>query len=96
MSVLELEFDVLWCGYVPVYFYKRNETFYFPRAILSDFSHRSNKRKINVQRRTDVHYYYPGLLGLISTQLMQALGVVESTSKITFATSAGAICHFSP
>ena len=32
----------------PVYFYKRNETFYFSRAIPSDLLHRFNKRKIEI------------------------------------------------
>ena len=36
----------------PVYFYKRNETFYFSRAISSDLLHRLNKRKIEVSLRT--------------------------------------------
>ena len=36
----------------PVYFYKRNETFYFSRAIPSDLLHRFNKRKIVVSLRT--------------------------------------------
>ena len=36
----------------PVYFYKRNETFYFSRAIPSDLLHRFNKRKIKVSLRT--------------------------------------------
>ena len=36
----------------PVYFYKRNETFYFSRAILSDLLHRFDKRKIEVSLRT--------------------------------------------
>ena len=35
-----------------VYFYKRNETFYFSRAIPSDLLHRFNKRKIEVSLRT--------------------------------------------
>ena len=37
---------------LPVYFYKRNETFYFSRAIPSDLQHRFNKRKIEVSLRT--------------------------------------------
>jgi integrase len=36
----------------PVYFYKRNDTFYFSRAIPSDLLHRFNKRKIEVSLRT--------------------------------------------
>ena len=36
----------------PVYFYKRNETFYFSRAIPSDLLHRFNKRKIEGSLRT--------------------------------------------
>ena len=36
----------------PVYFYKRNETFYFSRAIPSDLLHRFNKRKVEVSLRT--------------------------------------------
>ena len=36
----------------PVYFYKRNETFYFSRATPSDLLHRFNKRKIGVSLRT--------------------------------------------
>ena len=36
----------------PVYFYKRNQTFYFSRAIPSDLLHRFNKRKIEVSLRT--------------------------------------------
>ena len=35
-----------------VYFYKRNETFYFSSAIPSDLLHRFNKRKIEVSLRT--------------------------------------------
>ena len=35
-----------------VYFYKRNETFYFSRAIRSDLLHRFNKQKIEVSLRT--------------------------------------------
>ena len=37
---------------LPVYFYKRNETYYFSRAIPSDLQHRINKRKIEVSLRT--------------------------------------------
>ena len=37
---------------LPVYFYKRNETFYFSRAIPSDLQHRFKKRKIEVSLRT--------------------------------------------
>ena len=37
---------------LPVYFYKRNETFYFSRAIPSDLLHRYNKLKIEVSLRT--------------------------------------------
>ncbi|MDC1121114.1 hypothetical protein OAT72_04565 [Alphaproteobacteria bacterium] len=36
----------------PVYFYRRNETYYFSRAIPSDLLHRFNKRKIEVSLRT--------------------------------------------
>ena len=36
----------------PVYFYKRNKTFYFSRAIPSDLLQRFNKRKIEVSLRT--------------------------------------------
>ena len=36
----------------PVYFYKRNQTYYFSRAIPSDLLHRFNKRKIEVSLRT--------------------------------------------
>ena len=36
----------------PVYFYKRNETFYFSRTTPSDLLHRFNKRKIEVSLRT--------------------------------------------
>ena len=36
----------------PVYFYKRNETFYGSRAIPSDLLHRFNKRKIEASLRT--------------------------------------------
>ena len=36
----------------PVYFYKRNETFYFSRTIPSDLRHRFYKRKIEVSLRT--------------------------------------------
>jgi len=35
-----------------VYFYKRNETFYFSRSIPSDLQHRFKKRKIEVSLRT--------------------------------------------
>jgi integrase len=37
---------------LPVYFYKRNETFYFSRSIPSDLKHRFKKRKIEVSLRT--------------------------------------------
>ena len=36
----------------PVYFYKRNDTFYFSRAVPSDFRHRFNKKKIEVSLRS--------------------------------------------
>ena len=36
----------------PVYFYRRNETFYFSRAVSSDLCHRFNKKKIEVSLRT--------------------------------------------
>jgi hypothetical protein len=36
----------------PVYFYKRNETFYFSRAVPSDLPHRFSKKKIEVSLRT--------------------------------------------
>ena len=36
----------------PVYFYKRNETFYFSRSIPSDLQHRRNKRKIEISAAT--------------------------------------------
>ena len=36
----------------PVYFYKRNETFYFSRKTPSDLLHRFNKRKIEVSLPT--------------------------------------------
>jgi integrase len=36
----------------PVYFYKRNETFYFSRAVPSDLRHRFNNKKIEVSLRT--------------------------------------------
>ena len=42
---------MMWVRY-PVYFYKRNKTFYFSRAIPSDLLHRFNKRKIEVSLRT--------------------------------------------
>ncbi len=42
---------MVWVRY-PVYFYKRNKTFYFSRAIPSDLLHRFNKRKIEVSLRT--------------------------------------------
>jgi hypothetical protein len=35
-----------------VYFYKRNETFYFLRAVPSDLRHRLNKKKIVASLRT--------------------------------------------
>ena len=38
---------------LPVYFYKRNDTFYFSRSIPSDLQHRFNKRKIEVSLRTN-------------------------------------------
>ena len=41
---------MVWVRY-PVYFYKRNETFYFSRAIPFDLLHRFNKRKIEVSLR---------------------------------------------
>ena len=37
---------------LPVYFYKRNENFYFSRSIPSDLQHRFKKRKIEVSLRT--------------------------------------------
>ena len=37
---------------LPVYFYKRNHTFYFSRSIPSDLQHRFKKRKIEVSLRT--------------------------------------------
>ena len=36
----------------PVYFYRRNEIFYFSRAVPSDLCHRLNKKKIEVSLRT--------------------------------------------
>ena len=36
----------------PVYFYRRNETFYFSRAVPSDLRHRFKKKKIEVSLRT--------------------------------------------
>ena len=36
----------------PVYFYRRNEIFYFSRAVPSDLCHRFNKKKIEVPLRT--------------------------------------------
>ena len=36
----------------PVYFYKRNEIFYFSRSVPSDLCHRFNKRKVEVSLRT--------------------------------------------
>jgi len=36
----------------PVYFYKRNETFYFSRAVPSELRHCFNKKKIEVSLRT--------------------------------------------
>ena len=36
----------------PVYFYKRNETFYFSRSVPSNLRHRFNKNKIEVSLRT--------------------------------------------
>ena len=36
----------------PVYFYKRNETFYFSRSVPSDLRHRFNKKKVEVSLRT--------------------------------------------
>ena len=35
-----------------VYFYKRNDTFYFSRAVPSDLRHRFNKKKIEVSLKT--------------------------------------------
>jgi len=37
---------------LPVYFYKRNNTYYFSRSIPSDLQHRFKKRKIEVSLRT--------------------------------------------
>jgi len=37
---------------LPVYFYKRNDTFYFSRSIPSYLQHRFKKRKIAVSLRT--------------------------------------------
>ena len=36
----------------PVYFYKRNDTFYFSRAVPSDLRLRFNKKKVEVSLRT--------------------------------------------
>ena len=36
----------------PVYFYKRNQTYYFSRAIPSGLRHRFNRPKIEVSLRT--------------------------------------------
>ena len=36
----------------PVYFYKRNDTFYFSRAVPSGLRHRFKKKKIEVSLRT--------------------------------------------
>ena len=36
----------------PVYFYKRNDTFYFSRAVPSDLRNRFKKKKIEVSLRT--------------------------------------------
>ena len=36
----------------PVYFYKRNDTFYFSRAVPADLQHRFNKKKVEVSLRT--------------------------------------------
>ena len=36
----------------PVYFYRRNQAYYFSRAIPSNLLHRNNKRKIEVSLRT--------------------------------------------
>src|SRR6056300_695876 len=36
----------------PVYFYKRNDTFYFSRSVPSDLRHRFNKKKVEVSLRT--------------------------------------------
>ena len=36
----------------PVYFYKRNDTFYFSRPVPSDHRHRFNKKKFEVSLRT--------------------------------------------
>ena len=36
----------------PVYFYKRNHTFYFSRTVPSDLRHRFKKKKIEVSLRT--------------------------------------------
>ena len=37
---------------LPVYFYKRNDTFYFSRSIPTDLQHHFKKRKIEVSLRT--------------------------------------------
>ena len=36
----------------PVYFYKKNQPFYFSRSVPSDLRHRFNKKKIEVSLRT--------------------------------------------
>jgi hypothetical protein len=36
----------------PVYFYKRNDTFHFSRAVPSDLRHRFSKKKVEVFLRT--------------------------------------------
>ena len=42
---------MVWVG-SPVYFYKRNDTFYFSRAVPSELRHRFNKKKIEVSLKT--------------------------------------------
>ncbi len=42
---------MVWVG-SPVYFYNRNDTYYFSRAVPSDLRHRFPKRKIEVSLRT--------------------------------------------
>ena len=37
---------------LPVYFYKRNETFYFSQSIPADLRYRFSKRKIRISLRT--------------------------------------------
>ena len=59
---------MVWVRY-PVYIYKRNETFYFPRSVSSDLRHRFNKGKIEVSLRTKSEVKAAKLAAALSNRL---------------------------